>query len=220
MQAYVYCSYTNSPVGFLIGAFNFDSMQKNFYIPTENALNDFVVKAFEQGFVSKMYGGLPNSKYIFLVKELQKNNVNDPIEGEIDFYMNFAFEFDSFEEYKNFYGNFNALPEDTVVDECARFIVPNRHVENFALKIDAKVFNKFVTEILKKTTDKQVNEKLFIEVVSPQIEESQLQKTFELEFSKDIDKTFYYPAKKRLPIMLITGAMTVAILIAIWYLMH
>lgn len=226
MRTYVYCSYTNSPVGFLIGAFNFDPMQKNFYIPTKNVFNDFVVEAFEEGFVSKMYGCVPFiGKYIFLVKKFQKNNVNDPIEGVIDFYMNFAFEFDSFEEYKNFCENFNALPEETIANECARFIVPDRHVENFALKVDAKVFNKFVTEMLKKTTDKQVNEKLFVEVVSPQIEESQLQKIFKLDFSKDDKKTFVYPAKKislkkTFPIVPTIAALIFVILIVICFLVR
>ena len=140
MRAYVYCSYKFSPVGFQIGAFDFDAAQKNFYVPTKNALNDFVVKAFEQGSVSKMYGRLPAGKYIFLVKKLQKNNIEDPTEGTIDFYMNFAFEFDSFGEYKNFFGNFNALTNPA--DECAKFLVTDRRVETFALKVDAAEFGR------------------------------------------------------------------------------
>ncbi|MBE8950286.1 MAG: hypothetical protein SR3Q1_06780 [Quinella sp. 3Q1] len=195
MRAYVYCSYKFSPVGFQIGAFDFDAAQKNFYVPTKNNLNDFVVKAFELGSVSKMYGRLPSGKFIFLVKKLQKNNIDDPNEGTIDFYMNFAFEFDDFGEYKNFCGNFNALLEDGIAaDVCAKFLVTDRSVETFALKVDAAAFNKFVADMLQESDGGQVDKKFSVEVISAKFDGAKLEETFGLSFGKVAEKKFAHPA--------------------------
>ena len=172
MRAYVYCSYKFSPVGFQMGTITYDAAQSDFYFPNNTSLNDFVVNAFEQGFVSKAYGLIPDStKYILLVKKLQKNDVDDPTEGMIDIYMNFAFEFDNFDEFNNFSGNFNALmSEKTAAEECAKFIVPDRNVETFALKIDAKIFNNFVKRMLSSSDGGQVDKKFFVEVISSNLD--------------------------------------------------
>lgn len=199
MRAYIYCSYKFSPVGFQIGTIKYDAAQKNFYIPTKDKLDDFVVNAFEQGFVSKVYGLIPaGRKYIFLVKKLQRNDVEDPNEGTIDFYMNFAFEFDTFDEFNNFRGNFNELLEDgTAADKCAEFIVPDRNVETFALKIDANTFNKFIREMLRSSGGRQVDKRIFVEVISSKTEANKLQKTFGHDFEKVAEKKFCYPAREK-----------------------
>lgn len=199
MRAYVYCSYKFSPVGFQIGTIKYDAAQKNFYVPTKNNLDNFVVKAFEEGFVRKVYGLIPNSdKYIFLVKKLQQNNVDDSNEGMIDIYMNFAFEFDNFDDFNNFCGNFNELLEEgTAASECAKFTVPDRQVETFALKIDAEAFNSFIKEMLSKSDGRQVDNKIFVEVISAKLDESKLQETFKRDFGKSGEKKFVYPAEKK-----------------------
>ena len=213
MRAYVYCSYKSSPAGFQIGAISHDAAKKNFYIPSKGKFNNFVVKAFEQNFIGKMYGLLPNGgKYIFLVKNLKQSGVNDPNEGTIDFYMNFAFEFDTFGEFNSFCGNFNALTNPAA--ECAKFLVTDRNVETFALKIDAEKFNGFIAKMLRAGDGGQVDKKIFVEVTSAQIEESKLLETFGLEFSEDGDKKFCCPQKKTFPIIPVTVA-AVAILVAI-----
>ena len=196
MRAYVYCSYKFSPVGFQMGTITYDAAQSDFYFPNNTSLNDFVVNAFEQGFVSKAYGLIPDStKYILLVKKLQKNDVDDPTEGMIDIYMNFAFEFDNFDEFNNFSGNFNALmSEKTAAEECAKFIVPDRNVETFALKIDAKIFNNFVKRMLSSSDGGQVDKKFFVEVISSNLDAAKLQETFDYDFGKVAEKKFAYPA--------------------------
>lgn len=219
MRAYVYCSYKFSPVGFQIGTIKYDAARKNFYVPTKNNLDNFVVKAFEEGFVRKVYGLIPNSdKYIFLVKKLQQNNVDDPNEGMIDFYMNFAFEFDNSDDFNNFCGNFNELLEKgTAASECAKFIVPDRQVETFALKIDAEAFNSFIKEMLSKSDGGQVAKKIFVEVISAKIDESKLQETFERDFGKSGEKKFVYPAeKKTLPTLWIGVGIIGALILGIY----
>ena len=196
MRAYVYCSYKSSPVGFKIGTIQHDAAQKNFYVPTKDNLDDFVVAAFERNIIRKMYGRLPDGgKYIFLTKNLKQVNVDDPNEGLTDIYMNFAFEFDNFGDYSNFCGNFNALLDDELAAEtCAKFIVADRNVENFALKIDAATFNKFIAEMLKTSDGGQVDKKIFVEVISAKLDGAELQEIFGVAFGKVSEKLFAYPA--------------------------
>lgn len=223
MRAYVYCSYKFSPVGFQIGTIKYDAAQKNFYVPTKNNLDNFVVKAFEEGFVRKVYGLIPNSdKYIFLVKKLQQNNVDDSNEGMIDIYMNFALEFDNFGDFNNFCGNFNELLEEgTAASECAKFIVPDRQVETFALKIDAEAFNSFIKEMLSKSNGGQVAKKIFVEVISTKLDESKLQETFERDFGKSDEKKFVYPAeKKTLPTLWKGVGIIGALILGIYLVMY
>ena len=199
MRAYIYCSYKFSPVGFQIGTITYNAAQKDFYVPNKDKLDDFVVKAFEEGFVRKVYGLIPDSrKYIFLVKKLQKNNVTDQNEGTIDFYMNFAFEFDNFNDFNNFCGNFNELLEtETAADRCAKFIVPDRNVEDFALKIKADAFNKFIREMLNASSGRQGDEKIYVEVISSKTEKDKLQKTFGYDFEKVDERRFCYSDSKK-----------------------
>ncbi len=196
MRAYVYCSYKFSPAGFKIGTITYDAAQKGFYLPTKTRLNKFVVNAFEEGIVSKIYGRLPDSgKYTFLVKNLKQTDIDDPKLGLIDFQMNFAFEFDTFTEFNNFCGNFNALAEDGLIAaKCAKFIVPDKNVETFALKIDAAAFNDFVEEMLSPSDGEQIDKKIFVEVISAKIENSKLSEIFGCEFKKVDAKKFCHPA--------------------------
>ena len=222
MRAYVYCSYKFSPAGFKMGTITYDAAQKDFYVPTNTNLDKIVVKAFEQGFVRKIYGRIPDSqKYILLVKKLQQNDVEDPNEGTIDVYMNFAFEFDSFGDFNNFCGNFNALTNATAAEECAKFIVPDRNVDTFALKIDAKNFNSFIAKMLSSNNGGQEDKNFFVEVVPAELDTAKLRETLGCDFSKVADKKFCRAAQKKNPFPLIplTVAIVTAILAGIiWYL--
>lgn len=223
MRAYVYCSYKFSPVGFQIGTIKYDAAQKNFYVPTQNNLDNFVIRAFEEGIVRKVYGLIPDSnKYIFLVKKLQQNNVDDPNEGMIDFYMNFAFEFDNFNDYNNFCGNFNKLLEEgTAAEECAKFIVPDRQVETFALKINAEAFNSFIKEMLDKADGGQDAKKIFVDVISAKLDESKLQETFGCDFGKSDEKKFVYPTeKKKFPTLWLSIGIIGALILVISLVMY
>ena len=150
MRTYVYCSYQRSPVGFQMGVISYDAGEKNFYVPIKAGLDAFVVKAFEQGFVNRVYGLIPDSKkYIFLVKGLQQSDVKDANEGLTNFYMNFAFEFDKLNEFSSFYANFNEmLANGIAAEECAEFVIADRMVDTFALKIKADAFNSFFESLI------------------------------------------------------------------------
>ena len=198
MQAYIYCSYKFSPVGFQIGVIDTAQKSEGYYIPKNpegNALDNFVAKAFEQGFIKKVYGKEFGGKYIFLVKKLQQNNVEDANEGTIDIYMNFVFVFDSEKDFTAFSIGFNNL--DNAAEICAQFIIPDRKIETFALKIDAEKFDTFIAEMLKNSGETADN-KLYIEVISSQPQENKLKEIFKRDFSrKGESKIYFYPAVKK-----------------------
>lgn len=197
MQDYIYCSYKFSPSGFQIGVIDTEKKSDNFYIPKTlegNALDNFITKALEQGFIKKVFGKEPDSgKYIFLVKKLQQNNIEDANEGTIDIYMNFVFVFDNAKDFAAFSVNFDNLND--AAERCAAFIIPDRNIETFALKIDAEKFNSFVEEMLKSSAATAGN-KLLAEVISSQPQENKLKEIFGLDFSrKGESKIYVYPAE-------------------------
>ena len=197
MQAYIYCSYKFSPVGFQIGVIDTEKISADYYvpkIPEDNALDKFITKAFEQGFIKKVFGQ-ESDKYIFLVKKLQQNNVEDANEGTIDIYMNFAFVFDTAKEFAAFSYGFNDI--DNASEICAQFIIPDRKIETFALKIDAAKFNAFINE-MQKNSGEVADKKLYVEVISSQPQENKLKEIFGRDFSrKDNSKIYCYPAEKK-----------------------
>ena len=163
-------------------------------IPEDNALDKFITKAFEQGFIKKVFGQ-ESDKYIFLVKKLQQNNVEDANEGTIDIYMNFAFVFDSAKDFAAFSSNFDNF--DNVAENCAACIIPDRMIETFALKIDAEKFDSFIEKMLKSSNETADN-KLFVEVISSQPQENKLKEIFGRGFSrKGESKIYQYPAEKK-----------------------
>ena len=180
-----------------MGAIEYNPSTAVDYIPDNKSLNKFVVTSFEQGIINKIYGLLPeSSKYIYLVKNLQKNKVIDKNEGEIDIYMNFAFEFDNYDTYKNFAANFDNLSTEQAVDECSKFIVPDRSVGTYALKVKATEFNSFVEKMSKSVNGGNNDKTIYIEVVPSKPQEEKLQNIFHYEFENLGNKKYCYPVKK------------------------
>jgi hypothetical protein len=199
MKAYIYCSYKFSPSGFQMGKIEYNSSAVDDYIPSGNALNRLVVTAFEQGIVSKVYGFIPDSStYIYLVKDMKKCNVIDKNEGEIDIYMNLAFEFDNYDDYKNFSANFNSLSVEQVADECSKFIVPDRAVKTYALKVKSSPFNAFIEKMLKSVSGNTLDEKnICVEVISSKPQENKLKELFHYEFENLGNKTYLHSENEK-----------------------
>ena len=198
MKIYVYCSYKLSPVGFQPGVIEYDPDAVDDYIPKNEPLNKFVMTAFGEGIVKRAFGLMPGtSKYIYVVKQLQKNNVVDANEGEIDLYMNLAFEFDGFEQYKNFVGNFDSISTEEAIDECAKFIVPDRSVKSHALKLGAAQLKTFVEKMTAPFRLKLDDKKLYVEVVPSKPREEQLQSIFGCAFEHVGDKLYVHPVGQK-----------------------
>lgn len=219
MRAYIYCSYKFSPVGFQMGVIDYNPATTEDYIPENQSLNKFVVTAFEQGIITKIYGLIPSTaKYVYIIRKLKKNNVIDDNEGEIDLYMNFAFEFDDFNEYKNFRVNFENL--DDAEDECAKFIVTDRSVKTYALKVKAAEFNNFVEQMLTATDSRTDSKSIYVEVVPSKPQEEILKELFHCDFENLGNKKYCHPVKKKSPIQIIAlcSAVVAIILMILWYI--
>ena len=198
MRAYIYCSYKNSPEGFCLGAITYNPDAVEDYIPAKDALNKCVVKAFDEGIIDKIYGLMPNTdKYIYLLRELKKRNALDSAEGEIDIYMNFAFEFDGYDEYRNFVGNFDSLSIEEATDACAQFIQPDRSVDTYALKIKAVEFNAFVKKMSAPSKLAVDTKKFFVEVLDSDPQEEKLQSIFGCEFENIGGNKYAYPVSQK-----------------------
>lgn len=209
MKAYIYCSYKFSPVGFQMGTIEYNPSSVEDYIPNNDSLDKFVVTAFEQGIVRKVYGLNPNnSKFVYLVKDMKKSNVVDDNEGEIDIYMNLAFEFDNFDDYKNFSTNFDNLSEQAA-EECSKFIAPDRSVKTYALKVKFAEFNSFIERMLVSTGSNFSDDKsIYVEVVPSKPQESKLESAFRFDFENLGDKKYRHPIKKKFPVQSQQGPYT------------
>ena len=105
---HVYCSYKSSPIGFAYGTFEFmpDNDDANYYLSNANK-NQFVLSSFEDGKIRRASGKCPgSSKYLFLVRKLKYDYGLSHTDFGRDVDMNFAFEFDSYDEYRRFSTNF------------------------------------------------------------------------------------------------------------------
>lgn len=189
IKTYIYCSYKLSPVGFQLGTITYsESFQKEYYIPTRNEITPFVATAFEQGLVKSVWGKIPSTepaRYILMVKKLNYSKQSNNEYGS-DLYMNFAFEFDSFEEFKNFKNNIDIITD--LASQTAEFICPNNTIPEFALKIDANKFNSFIERLLKSNESSKTNTNIlnckqdtFFSLISSSDYTKEIIKIFQLE---------------------------------------
>ena len=207
LKTYIYCSYKLSPVGFQLGTIEYsESPKKEYYIPTHNDITPFVATAFEQGLVKSIYGKIPSTepaRYIFMIKKLNYSKQNNEEFGS-DLYMNFAFEFDSFEEFKNFKNNINVITD--LASKTAEFICPDNTIPEFALKIDANKFNSFIKRLLKSNESNKTNTNIanckqdtFFSLISSSDYTKEIAKIFQLEQSNIIKQSnaiYRYTKKK------------------------
>ncbi len=90
MKLYYYCSYTCSPAGFQKRCFD-QATGKRIEISQENADDALITKFFMHGGAHSAFGKLPDGKYYFLLKNMNKENKN-VLSGTLGqkWYINFA----------------------------------------------------------------------------------------------------------------------------------
>lgn len=229
MKIYIYCSYQSSPVGFKLGVIQYDSSNKQYYIPSNKDIEPFVQKSFEEGLIKKVYGKIPKlEKHLLLIKKLQDMIIDDN-ENTIPVYMNFAFEFDDVNKFDTFMNNYrnNYSNNEDLAKTLARAIVSDRSIEDFALKINASKLNEFVDKLIENErnissiSDVDKN-KLTIELYSANDYSDKIVQLFSLDknYLKKEDKKYIYPEKKNntpkivlVPIMIVLLIIVVLILI-------
>ena len=106
INAYLYCSYKGSPVGFRIGKIMYELPEDKDYAELSlEGIDGFIRKAFESGIVDEAFDKIISKdgteRYFVMVKKL---SYSDPVStgNASEIYMNFAFEFDKYDEYERF----------------------------------------------------------------------------------------------------------------------
>ncbi len=232
-----YCSYKHSPSGFVYGSFRFEESAAADSYRLSNDNNIPVVRsAFENGIIRKVCGKIPgSSKYVFLVRKLKHGygNAHDDIGREVQ--MNFAFEFDSFDEFHSFAsGYLNAEKQDAAVlyKKLADCIIPDKSIENYNYRIPMAAFNSWIKSIKQHSTAGQelndCKESICITTSSKSMDYTEeIKKIFNfppavngqsVELCRIADTSDYrYPCKKkqfcRNPRMLTIGAVGLLILL-------
>lgn len=163
MKAYTYSSFDDSKVGFQMGTFEPDAgCSKEYYIPQNKYINEYVRKAFEEGIISKIYGKLPHDEnYVVMVKGIKSNADSGQKK-----YGNLAFEFDKNESgtYSKYQSYIKSTQPQNLYNKVDKFLIPDNSVEDYALKIDAKEFKNFMNEVSKSPSSGDPNEKEYFYV--------------------------------------------------------
>lgn len=151
---YCYSTYKFSPVGFAIGCVLLPIESNSTYTELKKCRDDFVKKCFENDIIRNVYGQNPKTKhYCLMVKGLRSEFVN---EDNMPSHKkgNFLFEFDNSEEYKRFIKNYDKSKLESAMNE---FIVPDSFAETFALKMDTKKLNDYISSVLSEKADSKTS---------------------------------------------------------------
>lgn len=113
MKVYCYCSYTGSPVGYILGELSYDAAQSGSYTLNHTNAPSFIKRCFEQDIVRKGFGKLPgsDSEYFLLFKKLMAKGRGGAEASE--YYINLALVTHNMEEYNQWVGTNNeTTPQD------------------------------------------------------------------------------------------------------------
>lgn len=150
---HAYCSYKSSPIGFAYGSYKYSPAKDTpFYYLNNNDNNSFVLSSFEDGKIRRACGKLPDSgRYIFLVRKMKHDYGlgHDVFGRDVD--MNFAFEFDQFDEFQAFTTGFVDAEKKNLKQlyrELADCICPDISVEIYKLSINKKAFDQWFRKMM------------------------------------------------------------------------
>lgn len=198
MLVHVCASYKRSPVGFQPGSFLWQKQTSNNFTLSTCIDNELPYQIFGQGFIKGMRGKIPNTtKYVFLIKGIEYSYENHEEFGK-DVYVNLIFEFDNVKEYTLFVSGYRSIDATLSTKMIADFIVPDRTNKQYALHIDAGLFDKFVDKVrINSQTDKMANDSFVVKTISANTRyDEQLYKIFGVDFEKKED-VYRYPPKKK-----------------------
>lgn len=213
---HAYCSYKSSPVGFAYGSYEYSpAKDAPFYYLDHNYNNPFVLASFEDGIIRRACGKLPGSmNYIFLVRKMKHDYGLGHEEFGRDVDMNFAFEFDHFNEFKAFTTGFvHAEKKNSkqLYKELADCICPDLSVEIYKLSINKKIFDQWFCNMIETEPSEKYNklkEEIRITALSSQTDYSQdIAELYQFKTDLDGDSVevrrmeesadYFYPVKKK-----------------------
>lgn len=203
MKLYYYCSYTESPVGYILGRLNYDSCQtKNYRLSKEN-IPPLIRKCFESGIIRRAVGILPSeskSTYFLLVKKLtaKTGEGNDAL----NYYLNLALETEERAEFDNW-----LRKETTTAEELAdaiKLTIELDQTSDFGFTVRCSELKSLVQHSFRSLfPNVSLNDKaIYFKLSSAQIDSSRLKELIGIpyaEFSQiqGTEMWFYSDGKKK-----------------------
>jgi len=168
MEVYYYCSYTGSPVGFILGKLNGVSEAEGTRTLSKDHLDPMIRKCFELGMVRKACGLLMQEpkRYFLLFKKLVARGGTDGL----DYYLNIAFVTESHQQYLQWIDEDKLVTEDAIAKACNDTILVDRE-SDFGYKINSKslatLTKKKFGSLLGKCRAAAIEDRLYFELSSP-----------------------------------------------------
>lgn len=134
MEVYYYCSYTSSPVGYILGKLTAPSEDGALALRADR-VDTMIHQCFEAGMVRNACGLLTQApqRYFLLLKKLIVNGN----QGSPDYFLNIAFVTENRQEYARWLENDDAVTADTVAKAGQATMVLDQN-SDFGYKIDGK----------------------------------------------------------------------------------
>ena len=208
---HVYCSYRLSPVGYHYGVLRYPVSGGGDYCalasPEESPATRFVKTAFDNGFITKVIGKIPDSNsYVFLVKRYHYSYPEGHADIGKDVSMNMAFEFSEAGDYNRFVLSFDRELNDDEAElnrKMADMIHPDYAIPDYALNINRENLDAFMSEMLNAQLDAQSSDPIkrtsFFVLSARKDYSEELGQLFGLDGvdrSKKDDKRYMYGKKK------------------------
>ncbi len=144
-RIYSYCSYKQSPAGFQLG-FAEVGAQEQLHLSV-NGIDEFVRKSFETSIIKAVHGKIPHTnRYISIVKKLKYTAENEDEYASV-VHMNFAFEFESYEEYSCFQSGIDKLSSEKRADLFREVVVPDASEDIFAIVLNGRFLCEAIERI-------------------------------------------------------------------------
>lgn len=135
MDIYYYCSYTGSPVGFILGKLsNAHEVEEPLALSGEK-IEPLIRNCFELGMVRSACGLLTQApkRYFLLFKKLVARGGRD----ELDYYLNIAFVTENQQQYLQWLDEDNTITEDAIAQAGRETILVDRE-SDFGYKVSGK----------------------------------------------------------------------------------
>lgn len=188
MQIYYYCSYTGSPVGYILGQLTYDASQNGNCALSGEDIPALIRKCFELGTVRKAIGVLPaTSRYFLLAKKLTAKGCGG--QESSDYYLNIALVTDDAAEFQNWLRKDPGTAQE--IADAVKATMELDRSDDFGFTIRpvelASLLKKSFQPLFKGASEHISQPDIFVELAFAQTDLSELQKNLGLSAQ---EKTF------------------------------
>lgn len=229
MNLYYYCSYSESPVGYILGALAYAEDQTENYQLSAQDIPPLIRSCFESGAVRKAAGKLESGRYFLLIKKLTAKSGEG--NAALNYYLNLALETEDFSQYKNWLRESGDSTESLA--EAIRATMELDRTSEFGFSVRsaeaAGLVQKSFRSLFPARLGREPIESLYLKLTSSQTDLEKLKEILDLpdmEFKWVAEKWVCTEKKKRFPIvgillvivriLLVAAAILVAIFLICW----